>query len=63
MREPASTGVEEHAVGCLVVAAFGPPHDVMAVPSRQGGDLLAADRTESPVVAACLIRRPDGSAR
>ena len=42
-------GVEEHAVGCLVVTAFGPPHDVMAVPSRQGGDLLAADRTESPL--------------
>jgi len=36
-------GVKQHTVGCLVAAAFGPPDDVVGMPSCRRSDRLAAE--------------------
>jgi hypothetical protein len=44
---PVTIGVQEHSVRCRLTTPMGPPDDMMVMPSRQSGDLLVADRTET----------------
>ncbi len=39
--------MKQDTVGCLVAAAFGAPDDVVGVPPRRLGDLLAAERADT----------------
>src|SRR5919109_5409556 len=47
---PVAVGVQEDTVLCGVPAPMGPPDYMMVVPSRESGDLLAANRTETVLV-------------
>src|SRR5260370_37384197 len=39
--------MEKQSVSCAVLSPFGSPQDVMAMPSRNLGDLLVTDWTEA----------------
>jgi hypothetical protein len=42
-----AVGMQEHTVVCRIATSIRPPDDMMVMPSRQSGDLLVADRTET----------------
>jgi hypothetical protein len=51
-------GMQQHAVLGSVAATKGSPNDVMVMPSRQFGDLLVADRTETILRFPQIEQRP-----
>ena len=50
--------MKQHAVLCAVSSAFGSPQKVMAVPSRDPGDLLIADGTEAVLLLPQVAEPP-----
>src|SRR5882762_7590952 len=47
---PVAVGVQEDTVVCGIPAPMRPPDHMMVVPSRESGDLLVANRTETVLV-------------